>query len=76
MLRGPPLAERWRAGSYVPWPLDTTVDALADGLLAAWARGVAVVRMGLSPEDGLDDAVLAGIRAKVRELTRHYPLPR
>lgn len=60
VLRGTPLAERWRAGSYVPWPLDTTVDALADGLLAAWARGVAVVRMGLSPEDGLDDAVLAG----------------
>nr|WP_035070032.1 radical SAM protein [Nitratidesulfovibrio termitidis] len=60
VLRGTPLAERWRAGSYVPWSLDTTVDALADGLLAAWAREVAVVRMGLSPEDGLDDAVLAG----------------
>nr|WP_309543010.1 radical SAM protein [Nitratidesulfovibrio liaohensis] len=60
VLRGTPLAERWRAGSYAPWPLDTTVDPLADGLLAAWARGVAVVRMGLSPEDGLDDAVLAG----------------
>lgn len=60
VLRGTPLAERWRAGNYAPWPLDATVDALADGLLAAWARGVAVVRMGLSPEDGLDDAVLAG----------------
>jgi hypothetical protein len=60
VLRGTPLAERWRAGDYAPWPLETTVDALADGLLAAWARGVAVVRMGLSPEDGLDDAVLAG----------------
>lgn len=60
VLRGTPLAERWRAGIYVPWSLDTTVDALADGLLAAWARGVAVVRMGLSPEDGLDDAVLDG----------------
>lgn len=60
VLRGTPLAERWRAGDHVPWTLETTVDALADGLLAAWARGVAVVRMGLSPEDGLDDAVLAG----------------
>lgn len=60
VLRGTPLAQRWQAGHYAPWPLDNTVDALADGLLAAWARGVAVVRMGLSPEDGLNDAVLAG----------------
>uniref|UniRef100_B8DRX1 Radical SAM domain protein n=1 Tax=Nitratidesulfovibrio vulgaris (strain DSM 19637 / Miyazaki F) TaxID=883 RepID=B8DRX1_NITV9 len=78
VLRGTPLAERWRAGSYVTWSLDTTVDALADGLLAAWARGVAVVRMGLSPEDGLDDAVLAGPMhpalgqlAKAEALRRH-----
>lgn len=78
VLRGTPLAERWRSGSYIPWTLDTTVDALADGLLAAWARGVAVVRMGLSPEDGLDDAVLAGPvhpalgqLAKAEALRRH-----
>ncbi len=78
VLRGTPLAERWRAGDHVPWTLETTVDALADGLLAAWARGVAVVRMGLSPEDGLDDAVLAGPvhpalgqLAKAEALRRH-----
>lgn len=78
VLRGTPLAERWRAGEYAPWPLDITVDALADGLLAAWSRGVAVVRMGLSPEDGLDDAVLAGPvhpalgqLAKAEALRRH-----
>jgi hypothetical protein len=78
VLRGTPLAERWRTGDYSPWPLDTTVDALAEGLLAAWARGVAVVRMGLSPEDGLDDAVLAGPihpalgqLAKAEALRRH-----
>lgn len=78
VLRGTPLAERWRAGDHVPWTLDITVDALADGLLAAWARGVAVVRMGLSPEDGLDDAVLAGPvhpalgqLAKAEALRRH-----
>ena len=78
VLRGTPLAERWHTGSYAPWSLDTTVDALANGLLAAWARGVAVVRMGLSPEDGLDDAVLAGPvhpalgqLAKAEALRRH-----
>ncbi|BFR49827.1 radical SAM protein [Nitratidesulfovibrio sp. HK-II] len=78
VLRGTPLAERWRTGSYVPWSLETTVDGLADGLLAAWARGVAVVRMGLSPEDGLDDAVLdgpvhpaLGQLAKAEALRRH-----
>ncbi len=78
VLRGTPLAERWRAGDYAPWLLETTVDALAGGLLAAWARGVAVVRMGLSPEDGLDDAVLAGPvhpalgqLAKAEALRRH-----
>lgn len=78
VLRGTPLAERWRSGNYIPWTLDTTVDALAEGLLAAWARGVAVVRMGLSPEDGLDDAVLAGPvhpalgqLAKAEALRRH-----
>lgn len=60
VLRGTPLAAHWQAGDYTPWPLETTVDALADGLLAAWAGGVAVARMGLAPEDGLAGAVLAG----------------
>lgn len=60
VLRGTALAEHWRQGRYAPWTLEATVDALADGLLAAWACAVPVVRMGLSPEDGLEEAVLAG----------------
>ena len=61
-LRGTGLAELWRSGRYRPWPLDATLTALAVGWLRAREAGVAVIRMGLAPEPGLDAAVLDGPR--------------
>lgn len=60
VLEGTGLAAMWREGSYTPWPLETTLDALAQGWLAAMRAGVPVIRMGLAPEPGLAEAILAG----------------
>ena len=60
VLEGTGLAALWRAGSYMPWSLETTLDALAGGWLEAARAGVPVIRMGLAPEPGLAEAVLAG----------------
>lgn len=60
VLEGTGLAAMWRAGSYLPWPLEQTLDALAHGWLAAIRAGVPVIRMGLAPEPGLAEAILAG----------------
>lgn len=60
VLEGTGLAAMWRAGSYTPWPLEATLDALARGWLAAMRAGVPVIRMGLAPEPGLAQAILAG----------------
>ena len=62
VLEGTDLAQWWRQGRYIPWTLAQVVDALADGWLAAQERHVPVIRMGLAPEPGLEDAVLAGPR--------------
>ena len=60
VLEGTGLAAMWREGSYKPWPLEATLDALAQGWLAAMRAGVPVIRMGLAPEPGLAQAILAG----------------
>ncbi len=60
VLEGTGLAAMWREGSYKPWPLEATLDALAQGWLAAIRAGVPVIRMGLAPEPGLAQAILAG----------------
>lgn len=60
VLEGTGLAAMWRDGSYTPWPLEATLDALAQGWLAAIRAGVPVIRMGLAPEPGLAQAILAG----------------
>ena len=60
VLEGTGLAAMWRDGSYTPWPLATTLDALAQGWLVAMRAGVPVIRMGLAPEPGLAQAILAG----------------
>ncbi|TVM35791.1 radical SAM protein [Oceanidesulfovibrio marinus] len=62
VLEGTALARRWRAGSYTPWDVDQTVDALADAFLTLWRAGIRVIRAGLAPESTLDDAFLAGPR--------------
>lgn len=60
VLEGTGLAAMWRAGGYTPWALEPTLDALAHGWLAATRAGVPVIRMGLAPEQGLAEAILAG----------------
>lgn len=60
VLRGTELARRWQEGRFVPWTLEETVDALAKGWLLAHARRIPVIRMGLAPEPGLAEHILAG----------------
>ena len=60
VLEGTELAGLWRAGSYTPWTLPDTVDALACALRTLWAAGIPAARMGLAEQQGL--TVLAGPR--------------
>jgi histone acetyltransferase (RNA polymerase elongator complex component) len=60
VLRGTPLARRWLAGEYAPWPLEGAVWLLGRALLRFWSRGIPVIRVGLAPEPGLADNILAG----------------
>ena len=62
VVDGTPLAALYRAGEYTPWPLETTLDALAAAVLPLWRAGIRVARLGLAPEPGLEAAVLAGPR--------------
>ncbi len=60
VIEGTELARLWRAGRYRPWPLALAVEALAEGLLAAGAAGVPVIRMGLPLEKEFVPRILAG----------------
>ena len=60
VLEGTALARMWRQNLYAPWPLEETLDCLAQGWLVAQEAGVPVIRMGLAPEAALTEAVLAG----------------
>jgi len=76
VLEGTELAGLWRAGSFTPWTLPDTVDALARALRSLWAAGIPAARLGLAEQAGL--AVLAGPRhpaigqmARARALLLH-----
>jgi histone acetyltransferase (RNA polymerase elongator complex component) len=60
VVRGTPLARAWERGEYVPWTTERAVAELAEALRVLWARRVRVIRMGLAPEETLDESVLAG----------------
>lgn len=60
VLRGTRLERDWSAGAYAPWNLEETVDALGEALDLLWSAGIRVIRMGLPPEPGLAEQVLAG----------------
>ncbi len=62
VVAGTPLAARFAAGEYAPWPLETTLDALARALPVLWRAGTRVARIGLAPEPGFEAAVVAGPR--------------
>jgi histone acetyltransferase (RNA polymerase elongator complex component) len=58
--RGTPLETLYLAGRYVPWALSETIEALAAALPVLWRAGVRVARIGLAPEPGFLQALLAG----------------
>lgn len=60
VLEGTGLAALWREGLFEPWELEPTVATLAQGWLLAHRADVPVIRMGLAPEPGLADNILAG----------------
>jgi len=60
VLQGSDLAEAWSRGEYEPWSLDAATRALAEALLALWDADIPVIRLGLAPEPGLLQGVLAG----------------
>ena len=60
VFEGTGLAELWRQGRYAPWDLETTVQAMAEGLSLCWRAGIPVIRMGLAPGSDVRDALLAG----------------
>ncbi|NJB68092.1 histone acetyltransferase (RNA polymerase elongator complex component) [Desulfobaculum xiamenense] len=60
VLAHTPLAARWKRGDYTPWTLDRTIDALAPALLDLWAANIHIIRIGLAPEQDMQDAILDG----------------
>lgn len=60
VLAGSGLAHLWHRGRFRPWELHATIESLAQGWLMAWQAGVPVIRIGLAPQPGLSDAILAG----------------
>lgn len=78
VMEGTELARLWREGRYSPWPLETTLDTLAEAWLMTLYARMPVIRMGLAPENDLAAALLAGpwdpalgTRVMARALFRH-----
>lgn len=60
VLKNTGLEDLWRRGGYSPLTLEAALRFLADACLSLEGDGVPVIRMGLAPQAGLGDAVLAG----------------
>lgn len=61
VLVGTPLAASYRRGEFVPWSLEQIVPLLAEAQLVFWRTGIPVIRIGLAPQDGLDEGgIMAG----------------
>lgn len=60
VVEGTLLAGLWRSGKYSPWNLDSTITTLAKAWNMARIAQVRVIRMGLAPEPGLQNSMLAG----------------
>lgn len=61
VLAGTELAAHYASGKFAPWPLDKTIPLLVEAQLAFWRADIPVIRMGLAPQDSLDDGgILAG----------------
>lgn len=62
VVEGTGLAKLYREGRYVPWSVDTTIDALSEGILLAHEKNIPVIRLGVAVEQGFEEHVLAGPR--------------
>jgi histone acetyltransferase (RNA polymerase elongator complex component) len=54
------LAGLWRSGDFTPWTMEAVLKTLPEALLLFWARGIRVIRLGLAPQAGLNENILAG----------------
>jgi histone acetyltransferase (RNA polymerase elongator complex component) len=60
VLKGAPLENLWREGSYSPLSLEETIDWLKRGLVRVENSSISIARMGLQPTDELQRDFLAG----------------
>jgi histone acetyltransferase (RNA polymerase elongator complex component) len=60
VLEGTTLAGLWRKNLFRPWPLELVLELLPKALLTLWKTGIKVIRMGLAPQKGLQERILAG----------------
>lgn len=60
VLKDTGLAKRYAEGRYQPWTIEETIPAVGAGLLKLWQAGVTVIRIGLAPEQDLQDAIIKG----------------
>ncbi|GAU08720.1 elongator complex protein 3 [Desulfoplanes formicivorans] len=60
VLEGTVLASWFRQGTYIPLDMEETLFQLAWAIRQLWSHGIAVIRIGLTPEPLLLDNVLAG----------------
>lgn len=60
VLEGTPLAEQYRAGAYLPQPLEEAVSLCASLLLRCEEAGVPVIRLGLHAGGDVEKGYVAG----------------
>lgn len=53
VIKNTELAGLWQNGDYRPWDIEETISALASALLELASANIAVIRMGLAPEETL-----------------------
>ncbi len=60
VLRHTPLFLLYEKGSYMPWSLERTVEALKGAVKSFGRAGIPIVRVGLQPDKSLIDNYVAG----------------
>ena len=60
VLKGTQLANMWQQGLFKPWALQETETHLGSALYKLWQENIPVIRVGLAPEPGLEENILAG----------------
>ena len=60
VLAGTELEREFLAGRFLPWELSGTARALSSALIRLWENRIRVIRVGLTAEDALLEAIVAG----------------